>query len=163
MCGSQIHDPLAHLGRRLGRGQGELGTLAFGGGLGFGRAERGVGLTGVAAAEFSVGGDGELSLGAGGGIPVRAVGHGGGEDGLALPVGLAQSLVAGREFLLARGGAGVAAVPGGGGFGGGVQASQAGLPGGGADLAELIPYPCGRPGRLNRVGVAQVQEPARSP
>ena len=66
-------------------------------------------LIGVAAAEFGVGGDGQVALGAGGGVPVGAVGHDRGEDGLALPVGLVQGLVAGRERLLPGGVAGVAA------------------------------------------------------
>ena len=74
----------------------------------------------VAAAEFGVGGDGQVALGAGGGVPVGAVGHDGGEDGLALPVGLVQGVVAGRELLLADSGVVVAAV--GGGFGAGPQA-----------------------------------------
>ena len=117
-------------------------------------------LAGVAAAEFGVGGDGEVALGAGGGVPVGAVGHDGGEDGLALPVGLVQGLVAGRECLLPGGGAGVAAGGGGLGFGAGAEAGQAGLAGGGADLAELIPDVWRGPGGLERVGVAQVQQPA---
>ena len=111
--GGQVRDPLAHLARRLPRGQGELGSLAFGGGFGFGGAQRGIVLAGVAAAEFGVGGDGQVALGAGGGVPVGAVGHDRGEDGLALPVGLVQGLVAGRELLLAGGGAVIAAVGGG--------------------------------------------------
>jgi hypothetical protein len=85
--GGQVGDPLAHLARRVLWGEGELGALAVGGGVGFGRAERVV-LAGVAAAEFGAGGDGQVSLGAGGGVPVGAVGHGRGEYGLALPVGL---------------------------------------------------------------------------
>ena len=116
-------------------------------------------LAGVAAAEFGVGGDGQVALGAGGGVPVGAVGHGRGEDGLALPVGLVQGVVAGREFLLAGGGVVVAALGGGGGFGGGAQAGQAGLAGGGADLAELVADVLRGPGGLDRVGVAQVQQP----
>ena len=107
--GGQVLDPLAHLAGWLARGQGELGALGLGGGFGFGRAERRVVLAGVAAAEFGVGGDGQVALGAGGGVPVGAVGHDRGEDGLALPVGLVQGVVAGREFLLAGGGAVVAA------------------------------------------------------
>jgi hypothetical protein len=56
-------------------------------------------LVGVAAAEFGVGGDGQVPLGAGSGVPVDPVGHGHGEDGLALPVGLVEGVVAAREFL----------------------------------------------------------------
>jgi hypothetical protein len=78
-------------------------------------------LIGVAAAEFGVGGDGQLALGAGGGVPVGSVGHGSGEDGFALPVGLVQGLVGGRELLLASGAVVGAALAGGGGFGGGAQ------------------------------------------
>jgi hypothetical protein len=49
-----------------------------------------------------------------------------------------QGVVAGGEFLLAGGGAVVAPVGRGCGFGGGTQAGQSGFAGGGADLAELI-------------------------
>jgi len=38
----------------------------------------------VAAAELGVGGHGQVALDAGCGVPVRPVGHGGREDGLAL-------------------------------------------------------------------------------
>jgi hypothetical protein len=68
--GGQVLDPLAYLARRLPRGEGELGALAFGGGGGFSRAERGEVLLRVAAAEFGVGGDGQVTLGAGGAVPV---------------------------------------------------------------------------------------------
>ena len=54
----------------------------------------------------------------------------------------------------------VAAVFGGAGLGGGAQAGQAGVPGGGADLAQLVPDVLGGPGGLDGVGVAQVQQPA---
>ena len=54
-----------------------------------------------------------------------------------------QGLVAGREFLLAGGGAVVAATGGGIGFGVEAQAGQAGVPCGGADLAELVADPLG--------------------
>ena len=90
-------------------------------------------MAGMATADFGVGGGGQVALGAGGGVPVRAVGHDRGEGGLALPVGLVHGAVVGREFLL----------PG----------------GGGADLAELITHLSRCPGRLDRVGVAQVQQP----
>ena len=158
--GGQVGNPLAHLAGRLARGESELGALGFGRRFGFSRAERGEVLVGVAAAEFGVGGDGQVALGAGGGVPVGAVGHGRGEDGLPLPVGLVQGLVAGGEFLLAGGGVVVAALGGGGGFGGGAQAGQAGVAGGGADLAELVSDLWRGPGSLDRVGVAQVQQPA---
>jgi hypothetical protein len=45
-------------------------------------------------------------------------------------------------------------------LGGGAQARQAGVPGGSADLAQLVPDILRRPGGLDRVGVAQVQQPA---
>ena len=113
----------------------------------------------VAAAEFAVGGDGQVASGAGGGVPVGPVGHGRGEYGLALPVGLVQGVEAGREFLLASGGAGITALACGGGIGGGgAQAGQAGLVGGGADLADLVPDVLRGPGSLDRVGIAQVQQ-----
>ena len=59
-----------------------------------------------------------------------------------------------------RGVAGVAALGGGAGLGDGAQAGQAGVPGGGADLAQLVPDVPRGPGGLDRVGVAQVQQPA---
>ena len=94
---------------------------------------------GVAAVQLGVGGDGHLALGAGGGLPVGAVSHCLGEHGLALSVGLLQGPVAGSQLVLARGLVVVAAPVGGAGLGGGTQAGQAGVPGGGADLAELVP------------------------
>jgi hypothetical protein len=128
--GGQFVDPLAHLAWRLARGEGELGVLGFGGGFGFGGAERGEMLARVAAAQFGVGGDGQVALGSGGGVPVGTVGHHRGEYGLALPVGLVQGVVAGGEFLLASGGVLVAVLAGCCGFGSGAQAGQAGLAGG---------------------------------
>ena len=127
---------------------------------GSGSAERSGGWcwSGVAAAEFGVGGDSQVALGAGGGFPVGAVDHGRGEYGLALPVGPVQGVIACREFLLAGGGGVVAATLSSGGFGGGAQADQAGLRCGGADLAELIADVLRRPGGLDGVGVAQVQQ-----
>ena len=50
MSGGQVLDPLAHVGGWLLRGQGELVALGRGGGLGFGGAQRGERLIGVAAA-----------------------------------------------------------------------------------------------------------------
>jgi hypothetical protein len=50
---------------------------------------------GVAAAQFGVGGDGQVALGAGGGLPAGAVGHDGGEGSLTAAVGLLQDPVAG--------------------------------------------------------------------
>lgn len=41
-----------------------------------------------------------------------------------------------------------------------VSGGQVGVPGGGAELAQLITHVPGRPGGLDRVGVAQVQQPA---
>jgi len=115
-------------------------------------------LAGVAAAEFGVGGHGQVTLGAGGGIPVGAVGHDRGEDRLALPVGVLQGLVAGREVLLAGSGVVLAATGGGIGFGVEAHAGQVGVLCGGADLAELVADPLRGPGGLYRVGVAQVQQ-----
>ena len=142
------------------RGEGELVALSLGGGLGFGGAQRREVLAGVAAAQFGVGGDGQLALGAGGGLPVGAVGHDRGEGSLAPPVGLLQGLVAGGQLVLGCGVVVVAALFGGAGVGGGAQAGQAGVPGGGADLAELVADVGRGPGGLDGVGVAQVQQPA---
>jgi hypothetical protein len=52
----------------------------------------------------------------------------------------------------------LAAALGGLGLGGGADAAQAGVAGAGADLAELIADPSRRPGGLEGVGVAQVQQ-----
>jgi hypothetical protein len=100
-------------------------------------------LAGVAAAKLGVGGDGQVTLGAGGGVPVGAVGHDGGEHFLALPVRVVQSVVAGREFLRTSGGAGLAVLGGCCGLGGGAQAGKPGVEGGGADLASSSPTNCG--------------------
>ena len=124
-------DPRGHLAGRLAHSRGELVALGIGGGLGFGRAQRRVVLAGVAAAQFGIGGHGQVALGAGSGIPFGPVGHGGGEHLLALPVGLVQRLVAARQVALAGSVVVVAALAGGAGFGGGAQAGQAGIPGGG--------------------------------
>src|SRR5207249_5095247 len=117
-------------------------------------------LAGVAAAQLRVGDDGQLALGAGGVVPVGAVGHRLSEHGLALPVGPLQGLVADSQLVLGRGVVVVAALVGGAGLGGGAQAGQAGVPGGSADLTQLIPDILGSPGGLDRVGVAQKQQPA---
>ena len=93
----------------------------------------------MAAAQLGVGGDGQLALGAGVLVPVGAVSHRLSEHGLALPVGLFQGLVISGQLALGRGAVVVAALPGGTGLGGGTQASQPGVPGGRADLTELIP------------------------
>ena len=52
----------------------------------------------------------------------------------------------------------LAAAGGGFGFGAGADGGQAGVPGGGADLAELVADVLGCPGGFDRVGVAQVQQ-----
>ena len=93
-------------------------------------------------------------------LPVGAVGHRLGEHRLALPVGPLQGLVAGGQLVLGRGVVVVAALLCGAGLGGGAQAGQAGVPGGGADLAQLVADVLGGPGGLDGVGVAQVQQPA---
>jgi hypothetical protein len=46
------------------------------------------------------------------------------------------------------------------GLGGGADGGQAGFLGAGADLAELVADVLRRPGRFDRVGVAQVQQRA---
>ena len=69
--GGQVGDPLVDLAGRLVWGEGEFVALGAGGGLGFGRAQRREVLAGVAAAQFGVGGDGQLALGAGGVCPSR--------------------------------------------------------------------------------------------
>jgi len=66
--GGQVRDPLAHLARRLGRSQGELSPLTAGSRVGFRGAERGEMLVGVAAAQFGIGGQGQVAVGAGGGV-----------------------------------------------------------------------------------------------
>ena len=157
--GGQVLDPLARFPDLLPRVRVSSSRWAWVSGLGFGGAQGRVVLAGVAAAEFGVGGDGQVPLGAGGGVPVGAVGHDGGEDVLALAVGVVQGLVAGGQLLLPAGLLVLAAALGGGsGFGGGADGGQAGLPGGGADLAELVADVLRRPGGLDGVGVAQVQQ-----
>jgi hypothetical protein len=69
-----------------------------------------------------------------------------------------QRLVAARQVALAGSVVVVAALAGGAGFGGGAQAGQAGIPGGGADLAQLVPDVWRGPGGFGRVGVAQVAQ-----
>ena len=116
--------------------------MGLGGGLRFGRAERRVVLAGAAAAEFGVGGHGQVTLLAGGRVPVGPVGHDGGEDGLAVPVGLVQGLVAVAELLVLSGVVVLVAAGGGCGFGaggwrpGGRSRRRRGWPGG-----ELIERP----------------------
>jgi len=112
----------------------------------------------VAAAEFGVGGHGQVTLGAGGDVPVGPVGHDGGKHGLAVLVGLVQGLVAGGEIPLLDSAVVLVTICGGGGLGAGAQAAQAGLPGGGADLAELVADVPRGPRGLQGVGVAQVQQ-----
>jgi hypothetical protein len=142
--GDQFLYPLVYPTGRLVRGEDELVTPGASSGLRFGGAQRREVLAGMAAAQLGVGGDGQLALGAGGGLPVGAVSHCLGEHGLALPVGLLQGPVASSQLVLARGLVVVAAPVGGAGLGGGAQAEQAGVPGGGADLAELVPDVPGR-------------------
>ena len=93
VLGGKVVDP----GDRLG----EL-AVAFGvaGGCGFGGEQRLDPLAGVAAAQFGVGGDGQVPGGGGGVLPVLPVGHGLGEGVFALLVGLAQGPVAGGQTLL---------------------------------------------------------------
>ncbi|MGH3123200.1 MAG: hypothetical protein ACRDND_19585 [Streptosporangiaceae bacterium] len=63
-----------------------------------------------------------------------------------MPVDLAQRVVAAGEFLLPRGGVVFAAAIGGFGFGASAEDGQVGVPGGGADLAQLVTDVPGRPG-----------------
>ena len=99
-----------------------------------------------------------MALGAGGGIPLGPVGHRGGEHDLALPVDLVQRVIAAGEFLLPRGGVVLAAAVGGLGFGASAEGGQVSVPGGGADLAELVTDVGGCPGGLDGVGITQVQQ-----
>ena len=108
--GGQITDPMADLPGRLVEVHCELVALGLGGGLGFTGAQRREVLTGMAAAQLGVRGDGQLALGAGGLVPGGAVSHRLGEHGLALPVGLLQGVVADGQLALARGVVVVAAV-----------------------------------------------------
>src|ERR1035438_9320783 len=70
-----------------------------------------------------------------------------------------RSLVAVPELLMPGGAVMVAAVAEGFGFRAGAGGGQAGVPGGGADLAELVTDPLRCPGGFDGVGVAQVQQP----
>jgi hypothetical protein len=58
VAGSQVLDPLAHLGDRLPGSQGELVTLGLGTGLRFGRTKWGEPLPRMPATHFGVGGHG---------------------------------------------------------------------------------------------------------
>ena len=71
-----------------------------GGGVGFGGAQWRELLAGVPAAQFAVGGDGQLPLLTGCCLPLLPVGHDRGEDVLAFAVGVVHGLVAGRQGLL---------------------------------------------------------------
>jgi hypothetical protein len=99
-----------------------------------------------------------VPLGAGGGVPVGSVGHDGGEHGLAFGVDVVQGLVAGGQVLLLAGLLVLAVALGGLGLGGGAYGGQAGVLGGGADLAEFVADVLRRPGGFYGVGVAQVQQ-----
>ena len=116
-----------------------------------------MGLAGVPAAQLGVGGHGELPLPAGGPVPVGPVGHDGGEHGLAFPVGIAHRPVAGRQDLLLAGPPGPGLPAGRAGLGVRADGGEAGFLAPGADLAQFIAGPLGRPGGLDRVGVAQVR------
>ena len=154
----QVADPLAELGDLLSRSQGDLGTLFLCSGLRFSRAQRRVLLFGVAAAQFGVGGHGQLPLPAGGLLPVGSVGHDGGEHSLALGVGVVHGLVAGRENLLLMSLFMLAPVLGGAGLGAGADGRQLGFLGTEADLAEFVADPLRGPGGFDGIGVAQVQQ-----
>ena len=120
--------------------------LGTGGRPGLGRPQRREVLAGVTAAQLGVGGHRQLPLLPGRGLPFRPVGHDRGEHGLALPVGLLQGAITAGPFLFPGGLPVIAAAPGGVRLGGGAQAGQAGVPGGVADLAELVADPLRRPG-----------------
>jgi hypothetical protein len=76
------------------------------------------------------------------------------------PVTVLHGLIAGRQSMVPGGRLVVAGSLGGRGFGTGADRGQAGFAGAAADLAELVADPSRRPGRFDRVGIAQVQEPA---
>jgi hypothetical protein len=124
--------------------RGELGALGVGGGVWFGRTERGEPLFRMPAAQLGVGGYGQLALDAGGGFPVGPVGHDADEDALAVPVGLLHSLVAGRQGLVPGRCLVMAGPFGGRSLGVGPGRGQAGFPRAGADLAELVTDPLRR-------------------
>ena len=94
-----------------------------------GRAQR-LDLPGrVAAAEFGVGGDGQVPGTGGGLFPFLPVGHGLGEGLFLLLVVVAQGPVAGGQVLVPRGAVVVAGLAGGVGFGVGADGAQAGVEG----------------------------------
>jgi hypothetical protein len=110
------------------------------------------------AAQFGIGGDGQLPLLAGGLLPLLPVGHDGGEDGLAFGVSVMHGLVTGRQGLLLAGCFGLAPLAGGAGFGVGADGGQAGLGGAEPDLAQFLTSPLRCPGGFDGVGVPQVQQ-----
>ena len=82
---------------------------------------------------------------------MRPVGHDRGEDGLARPVGRFQDVIAAGTLLFPDGLEVVAASAGGLRVSRGAQAGHAGVPGGVADLAELVADVLGRPGGLDGI------------
>ncbi len=112
----------------------------------------------MAAAQFGVGGDGQLALLPGCLVPVGPVGHGRREHGLAFTVGVVHGPVAGGQDLLPGGRLVVAASGGRLGFCLGPDRGQAGFLRAEADLAELATDPLRRPGGFDGVGIAQVQQ-----
>jgi hypothetical protein len=101
--GGQVFDPLACHRDVAACGQGEFGAVGVGGGVWFGRTERGEPLLRMPAAQFGVGGHGQVALDTGGGFPVRPVGHDAGEDALAVPVGVLHGVRADRQQLVPGG------------------------------------------------------------
>jgi hypothetical protein len=101
-------------------------AVAFGVGNGdcFGGAQRLDLVVGVAAAQFGVGGDGQVPGSGGGVFPVLPVGHGLGEGVFLLLVEVAQGPVAGGQGVVPLGMVVVAGLAGGLGFGVGADGAQ---------------------------------------
>jgi len=93
--GGKVADPGGHLADLIVRGQGQLGAVGVGDGDWFGGAQGLDPLVRVAAAQFGVGGDGQVAGVLGGVFPLQPVLHGLREGGLLLPVVVVHRPVAG--------------------------------------------------------------------
>jgi hypothetical protein len=103
----------------------------------------------VPAAQFGVGGDGQVTLLAGGLVPVCAVGHRHLEGSFALLVGVTHDLVAHSPKLLPGGLLMFSTLTSGISRAAGIQGGQVCDAGSRPGLAQLIGCPRRRPGSLN--------------
>ena len=126
----------------------------------FGGAQRLDLLAGVAAAQFGVGGDGQVPGTGGGLLPVLPVGHGLGEGVFSLLVEVAQGPVAGGQGLVPLGAVVVAGLAGGLRLRRRADRAQAGVEGAEPGQSQFLSDVAGCPGGLGGVGVAEQPQPA---